>query len=333
MHPDSRAAIRSAAVRLVLRDLVGMVDLAVVDPAGVDVERLAEQRRAHHAAFDVPAGCAAAPRRIPFHLAGFARRSSAPDREVGRVAFAVDALDPALALVGRGARQLPVIGHRGDIEIQPARKHVAVPGLDPPGPRDHPCNVVGRARMLWLSNVEPGEVVLEHLLVISRNVPRRLALRARCFLQLVVARVGVAGEVADIGDVDDVGELVALVAQRPAQRIGEDIRPHVADVLVVVDRRPARINRRLARPQRDEILEAAGQAVEKAQGRGAIHDPARLGGASLAGQPARSSSCAVQPASASIPAVAAKSPSGSAGRIRVMNTVREPAPEPAPVSV
>ena len=53
VHPDLRARIgrfrqsAAAAEGLVLRDLVGVVDLAVVDPAGVDVECLAEIFDAH----------------------------------------------------------------------------------------------------------------------------------------------------------------------------------------------------------------------------------------------------------------------------------------------
>src|SRR3546814_10694952 len=76
-----------------------MVDLAMVDAAGVDIERHAEFGLAHHRAFEVPARRAAAPRRIPFHLPRLARRGLAPDREIGGVALALDLVDPAFALV------------------------------------------------------------------------------------------------------------------------------------------------------------------------------------------------------------------------------------------
>src|SRR3546814_9251713 len=48
VHPQSRAARVAATMRLVLRDLVRMVDFAVVDAAGVDIERKAEQRSEEH---------------------------------------------------------------------------------------------------------------------------------------------------------------------------------------------------------------------------------------------------------------------------------------------
>ena len=44
VHPDARAAVVATTPRLVLRDFIGVVDFAVVDAAGVDVERQAEQR-------------------------------------------------------------------------------------------------------------------------------------------------------------------------------------------------------------------------------------------------------------------------------------------------
>ena len=71
---------------------------------------------------------------------------------------------------------------------------------------------------------------------------------------------------ADIGDIDHVGEPVALEAERPAQHVGKDIGPHVADVRIVVDRRPAGIDPRLALVNGPERLQLAGQAVEQAKG-------------------------------------------------------------------
>ena len=44
MHPEMRAAVVAAAARLILRDFIGVMDLAMVDAARVDVERQAKQR-------------------------------------------------------------------------------------------------------------------------------------------------------------------------------------------------------------------------------------------------------------------------------------------------
>src|SRR3546814_9795605 len=75
-------------------------------------------------------------------------------------------------------------------------------------------------------------------------------------LQLVLAAIRIIGEVADIGDVDDMGELVALPAERAAQHIGKHIGAHVADMRVVIDRRPAGIDPRLRSEEHTSELQS-----------------------------------------------------------------------------
>src|SRR3546814_16938403 len=98
------------------------MNLAMVDAAGVDVKGQAEFGLAHHRTFQVPARRAAAPRRIPFHLPRLARRRSAPDREIGGVALALDLVDPAPnpigVIVGHRARQPAIVGDGRDVEIE-----------------------------------------------------------------------------------------------------------------------------------------------------------------------------------------------------------------------
>src|SRR5690606_24748827 len=108
VHPQPRAAVVRAAVRLVLRDLVRVMDLAVIDTAGMDVEGKAEQRLGHDRALEVPTWRAAAPGRIPLHLTLFARGGLAPDRKVRRVALSIDRIDAALTLVGAMAREAAI---------------------------------------------------------------------------------------------------------------------------------------------------------------------------------------------------------------------------------
>src|SRR3546814_17203844 len=94
------------------------MNLAVVDAAGVYVEGEAEQRLRHHRAFEVPAGRAAAPGRIPFHLSRLAWRGLAPDREVSGVALALDGIDAAFAFIAAVASEAAIIGHRRRVEIE-----------------------------------------------------------------------------------------------------------------------------------------------------------------------------------------------------------------------
>ena len=169
------------------------------------------------------------------------------------------------------AREAAVIGHGRDVEIEAALDLVAMLRLDRFRPFYHLRHELGRAGVARLADVEPRQIALEILLVEAGDVPRVLALARRRFLHLIVARVGIGRQMADIGDVDDVVEFIALMTQHAAEGIGEDIGAHVADMLVIIDRRPAAIDARFAALERAEILEFARQTVEQAQGRGGGH--------------------------------------------------------------
>ena len=103
MHPDPGAAVGTPFMRLILRDLARVMDFAVIDPAGVNIERKAEQRAAHHRAFYMPARRAATPRRVPLHLTRFARRGRAPDREIKWATLSRHRIDPAFPRIRRRA--------------------------------------------------------------------------------------------------------------------------------------------------------------------------------------------------------------------------------------
>ena len=273
MHPDLRARMArivqpaGAAIGLVLRDFVGMVDFAMVDPAGMDVEGEAEQLLAHDRAFKMPAGRALAPGAVPFHLPRFARRGLAPDGEIGGVALALDRVDAPLAFIRDGAGKTTVIRNSRNVEIEPAIEFVAVLVCDLLAPGDHRLDIFGRARMLFGLDVQPREVAFEILLIELCDVPGGLALLRRHALHLVFALIRIRGEVADIGDVDDVGEPIALPLQHAPQRVGEDIGAHIADMLVIIDRRPAGIDARLARVDGLEDFDCASQRVEQLERR------------------------------------------------------------------
>ena len=103
------------------------------------------------------------------------------------------------------------------------------------------------------------------------DVPDRLRpLRSHLF-HLVLARVGIVGQVAHIGDVDHMGQLVTLEAERAAQNVGKDIGAHIADVRIVIDRRPAGIDPRLSGMDRVELFQLASQAVEQLERDGFSH--------------------------------------------------------------
>src|SRR3546814_9355559 len=84
----------------VLGDLILMMRKDEVEAAGVDVDRLAQMRLDHRRAFDVPAGAAPAPGRIP---ADHLRLRRLPQHEVGRVPLVAGDLD-----AGAGDHRLAV---------------------------------------------------------------------------------------------------------------------------------------------------------------------------------------------------------------------------------
>ena len=75
---------------LVAGDRLGLGDLALVMredeilPAAVDVDRFAQEVRAHHRAFDMPAGSPGPPRALPGRLS---RRLRLPQHEVEGIAL------------------------------------------------------------------------------------------------------------------------------------------------------------------------------------------------------------------------------------------------------
>src|SRR3712207_1111480 len=103
VHPHAHDPMAERA--LALGDLVLVVGKGEVDPAGVQIETLAEVGDRHRRALDVPAGVALAPRAVEAHDPPRARRL--PEDEVARVALVVvDLLDavPGPELVERVAR-------------------------------------------------------------------------------------------------------------------------------------------------------------------------------------------------------------------------------------
>ena len=102
------------------------------------------------------------------------------------------------------------------------------------------------------TDAELGQVCLERRGVVLGDLPDRTVLAPGGELELVVAHVRIGGEVADVGDVDHVVDSVALPPQRPLQRVGENIGPHVANVLIGVDSRSTRVQPNVGRVSRLE---------------------------------------------------------------------------------
>ena len=122
VHPVARERV---AGRGRLRELVLVVREAQVEAAAVDVELGPEVAPRHRGALDVPAGTAAAPRRLPRRALGLARLRALPEREVPRVALAarVGVLGRLHRVEGL-VRQAAVVGPRTHVEVHVARSRV-----------------------------------------------------------------------------------------------------------------------------------------------------------------------------------------------------------------
>ena len=134
------------------------------------------------------------------------------------------------------------------------------------GKGDHLFDMVGgNSPFCRLADVEAVYVQPIGLGIIFGDIPGRLAGLGGGFFHLVVPCIGVGGQMADIGDVDDMGKPVPLPTQRPAQQIGKNISAHIADMLIIIDRRAAGIDPCFAGMDGHELLDLASQAVEQFQ--------------------------------------------------------------------
>ena len=94
-----------------------------------------------------------------------------------------------------------------------------------------------------------------------RDVQDRFVLPAGTFEHLILAGVGIGGEVAHIGDVHHPLDVVALIAQELLEHILHDIAAQVADMGKVVNGRAAGVHLHNIRMVRDKLLFFAGGGI------------------------------------------------------------------------
>src|SRR5690606_5590673 len=165
----------AAAMCLVLGYFIGMMDLAVVDPAGMNIKWQAEQRFRHDGTFQMPARRTFTPRAAPFTLTAFTPRRFAPDGQVRGTAPTFHGMDPAFTVLGRGAGQSSIIGNGGNIEIKAAIQFITMLVSNRLGIFDHLRNIVGCDGPVGrLANIERLYIFPICLGIMSGDVPDRL---------------------------------------------------------------------------------------------------------------------------------------------------------------
>ena len=266
MEPVAHPGFAVSEIGLALRDLVHVVNLAVVDAAGMDVEVIAQVLHAHDRALEVPAGGARPPGRLPLHGPARLAEPAAPEREVRGIALALDRLDASLAdALPVEQSQAAVVLAPAGIEVEAAREPVCVTlGLQDPDELDHLRHVVAGARIDGCrQDGQAPDVVHEGLGVGLGDLLHAASFAQSRDQHLVLSLVLVRGQVADVGDVHDLAHLVALPLQRPAKPVGEDVGAQVAEMRVGVDGRAAGVDADPRWMSRGEFLQPPAKRIEQ----------------------------------------------------------------------
>ena len=251
VHPE--VCERLARGRLGLGNLVFVVREGEVLAAAVNVQRQGRELLAHSRAFQVPAGAALAPGRIPRRFAGL---GGLPQGEVEGVLFFLARVDAraGLQFVDVAARKLAVAVKGTDLEVDvPGRGGVGMALFDEVlGERDHLRDVLG-APGLDSSPVH-GQAVHVHVELADEllgDVGGVLAHLARALDDLVVH----VREVADEGDV------IPLVFEVAEKDVEDHAGAGVTDVAEVVGGDAADVHVDLVVVERGELLLFAGQGI------------------------------------------------------------------------
>src|SRR5271163_3680853 len=97
---------------------------------------------------------------------------------------------------------------------------------------EHVADVISRARPHTGRREIEGRAIAPELVEVKvGDFERRLALRARGFLDLVLALIDVARHVPDIGHVHHVADLVAVEFEGAAEAVDENVGAQIAEML------------------------------------------------------------------------------------------------------
>ncbi len=253
-----------------LRDLALVVREHQIHPPPVNIERLAQILRPHRRTLHVPPRKTLAPRTRPPH--DMLRRSPFPQREIRReTLFPLIVLRPSprLHVVQIPARQYPVIvaiRHiLPHIEVDRPVAHIRIPRIQNRLRHRNLLDDMSRRVRLDRRSQHPQPI---HKLVIPvgivlRHLHRLQLLQPRLFRNLVLPLVRIVFQVPHIRDVPHITHLVPLVPQQAEQQVERHRRPHMPQVRIAVDRRPAHVHPHSRCMQRRELLLAPGQGIVK----------------------------------------------------------------------
>ena len=267
MHPVVAPLVAEVGFRL--RDLIGVVREGVVDAAAVDVQILAEVLHRDAGALDVPAGVADAPRGIPLERLILELRLRKPQDEVVLVALVAVLLD-ALAHADREVFLVEVVENiifleLGGVKIHVAAGKIGVAGVHELG--DYLDVLVDAVRRrlddVRRLDVEFGAVGEERVGIEFRDLHDGLVLALCALEHLVLAFVGVRGQVADVGNVHNALDVIAEVAQVLLENVLHDVGAEIADMREMIHGRATGIHLHYIGMIRHELLALSGCRIIK----------------------------------------------------------------------
>ncbi len=257
MHPIVRHDLAMRAFGL--GNFVFMMRKLKINPATMNVDRLAEMLCGHGRAFDMPAGTSPAPRAVPDRIFWFTFLGEFPEREVGGVAFVfVDSNACAGFIVFELAtRQLSIIRHGIDRKPDAFLADIGIALADELLDHlDHFADMIGRPRLnAGREHVQCSRVGIVDLGEFLRNRLNRFA----------GLDAGLDDLVFNVGDVARVDHRILTIHphQQAPQHIEHNGRTRIADMGVIVDSRAADIHRHARRILRMEnALFARGGVVD-----------------------------------------------------------------------
>ena len=265
MHPVFAPGV--AQVRLRLGDLVGMVGESVVDAAAVDVQVLPQILHGDTGALDVPAGVAHAPGGVPLEGLILELGLGEPQHKVVLVAL-VGVLLHALADAHGQILLVVVVEHiillqLGGVEVDVAAGEVGVALVHEGGDdldivTDHAGSGLHHVGVLDVQLLAVGK---EGIGIKLGDLHHGLVLPLGPLEHLVLAGVGVGGQVSHVGDVHDAGDVIARIAEQLLQHVLHDIAAQIADVSKVVHCGAAGVHGHLARLMGDKLLLGVGCGI------------------------------------------------------------------------
>ena len=223
-----------------LGDLIGVVREGIINAAAVDIQVLAQVLHRNAAALDVPAGVTHTPGGIPLQLLVLKLALGEPQHKVRLVALvlvlfhALPDTDGEILLVV--VVKDIILLQLGGIKVNIAACYIGVALFQQPL---HQLDEFGNAGGGGLHhirdlNIQLAAVLKEGVGVVFGDLHHRFMLALRALQHLVLAGIGVAGEMSHIGDVHDPLYIVAAVPQVFFQHILHDVGAQIADMGKVV---------------------------------------------------------------------------------------------------